>query len=70
MVRPVTIRRRKKHEAEQAIKDLQARGYEIVHPLTELHWEGKQFSRDMKGNAVFVQNTSSSCWFAQMKRRG
>ena len=70
MMRPVTIRRRYKHEAEQAIKDLQARGYEIVHPLTQLHSEGKRFSRDMKGNVVFVENASSSCWFAQMKRRG
>ena len=34
-MKPVTITRRKKYEAIQAIKDLEARGYVVVYPLTE-----------------------------------
>ena len=32
--RPVVVRRRNKGEVEEAIKDLEKRGFELLHPLT------------------------------------
>ncbi|KYC92234.1 hypothetical protein B4102_3775 [Heyndrickxia sporothermodurans] len=66
--RPVTITRRKRHEAEQAIKDLEARGFEIIYPLTEISRDGKIFNTDSYNRKIFVQNTFNSCWVAKMRR--
>ena len=65
---PVVIRRQRKHEAEQAIKDLEARGFELIYPLTELSREGKLFDRDSFNRKIFVENTHSSCWIAKLRR--
>lgn len=67
-LRPVVIHRRKKHEAEQAIKDLLARGYIIITPLTELTNQGKEFKTDSYNRRIFVCNTTSSCWVAKLRR--
>ena len=69
-MRPITIRRQRKHEAEQAIKDLEDRGFEIVFPLTEFARDGKTFDRDSFNRKIFVENTFSSCWIAQMRKVG
>ncbi|WP_258832852.1 hypothetical protein [Peribacillus frigoritolerans] len=34
-IRPVVVRRRNKGEVEVAIKDLEKRGFELLHPLTK-----------------------------------
>ncbi|MEH7392429.1 hypothetical protein [Bacillus sp. JJ1474] len=65
---PVTIRRQRKYEAEQAIKDLEARGFEVIYPLTELSRDGKLFDRDSFNRKIFVENTHSSCWIAKLRR--
>jgi len=65
---PVTIRRQRKHEAEQAIKDLKKRGFELIYPLTEHSKDGKIFDRDSYNRKIFVENTYSSCWIAKMRK--
>ncbi|WML38684.1 hypothetical protein RCG19_15965 [Neobacillus sp. OS1-2] len=65
---PIIIRRQRKYEAEQAIKDLEARGFILVYPLTELKRDGKTFTRDSFNRKIFVENTESSCWIAKLKR--
>lgn len=62
------IRRQRKYEAVQAIKDLEDRGYKIVFPLTELTKEGKQFKTDYHNRRIFQNNTFNSCWIATMRR--
>lgn len=67
-MRPVTIRRQRKHEAEQAIEDLIKKGFEVIFPLTEFSRDGKIFDRDSFNRRVFVQNTQSSCWIAKLRK--
>ncbi|MBT2735163.1 hypothetical protein [Bacillus sp. ISL-7] len=65
---PVTIHRQRKHEAEQAIKDLEERGFVLIYPLTELKSDGKTFTRDSFNRKIFVENTESSCWVAKLRK--
>lgn len=67
-MQPVTIHRQHKHEAEQAIQDLEDRGFEVIFPLTEFGSDGKRFRTDSYGRKIFVENTSSSCWIAKLRR--
>jgi hypothetical protein len=67
-MRPIWITRRHKHEAEQAIKDLEKRGFKVIYPLTEITNNGKQFTRDMFNRKIFVQNTFSSIWKAKLQK--
>jgi hypothetical protein len=68
MEQNVTIHRRHKHEAEQAISDILERGYTIIYDLEQVSRDGKSFSRDSFGRRVFQQNTFSSCWVAKLRR--
>lgn len=63
----IVIRRQRKQEAERAIADLEKRGYELVHPLTEQSHFGKTFSTDGY-RKLFVENTHASCWMAKLRR--
>ena len=63
-----TVTRRKKQEVEQAISDLQKRGFELVAPMKELFSDGKQFKRDSHNRRIFTGNTSRSCWIAKLRR--
>lgn len=65
---PVVIKRQRKHEAEQAIKDLEARGYEVSFPLTEFSRDGKLFDRDSYNRRIFVENMLSTCWIAKLRK--
>lgn len=65
---PVTIRRRRKYEAEQAIADLEKRGFVISYPLTEKSHDGKVFTTDSYKRKIFQQNTHSSSWICQMSK--
>jgi hypothetical protein len=67
-MRPIIIRRQYEHEAIQAIKDLEDRGFEVVYPLTEIKKDGKQFTRDSFNRKIFVQNIGSSCWIAKLQK--
>lgn len=67
-IQTTTVTRRQKHEAEQAIADLQARGFELVAPMKELTSEGKQFTRDSYNRRIFVGNTLSRCYTAMLRR--
>ncbi|PLR93215.1 hypothetical protein [Bacillus sp. T33-2] len=68
-MKPVIIHRQHKHEAEQAIKDLEKRGFVVTFPLTEFSRDGKIFDRDSYNRKIFVQNTFSTCWKAKLQRR-
>jgi hypothetical protein len=68
VMQPVVIHRRRKEEAEQAIKDLEARGYKVIFPLTEFGSDGKRFKTDAYGRRIFVENIASSCWIAKLRR--
>ena len=63
---PVTIRRKRKYEAEQAIKDLEARGFRVVFELTEFTRDGKQFATDSYKRQIFQNNTFTSVWIAKL----
>lgn len=67
-MRDIVIRRQREHEAIQAIKDLEDRGYEVIYPLTELKRDGKQFTRDSYNRKIFVQNIGNSCWIAKLRK--
>jgi hypothetical protein len=67
-MRPIVIRRQHKEEAEQAIKDLVERGFEVIFPLTEFTRDGKRFSTDSYNRKIFQENTFSSCWIAKLKK--
>lgn len=62
------IKRARKSEAEQAIKDLIDRGYELTYPLTEKRTEGKTYAARECKRVKFVDNVQSGCWMAQLKR--
>jgi hypothetical protein len=67
-MRPIVIHRQRKHEAEQAVKDLLERGFEIVMPITEVSRDGKVFDRDSMNRRIFRENTFSSCWRAILRK--
>ncbi len=67
-MRDVIIRRQRRREAEQAVKDLIDRGYIEIFPLTEFRRDGKIFDRDAFNRQVFRENTFSSCWIAKMRK--
>jgi hypothetical protein len=67
-LRPVTIKRQRKSEAEKAIEDLEKRGYRVVFPLTEFSKEGKIFDRDSYNRRVFQGNITSSIWMAKLQK--
>lgn len=67
-MRPVTIRRQRKHEAEMAIADLEKRGFEVVYPLTEFRSDGKTFTRDSYNRKIFVENTEWGYWIAKLRK--
>ena len=62
-----TITRWHKHEIEQAIQDLQKRGYELV-ALKEIVQDGKEFKSDSFRRQIFVGNVISSKWKAKLRR--
>ncbi|WP_110928399.1 hypothetical protein [Bacillus massiliglaciei] len=63
---PVFIRRRKKSEAEQAINDLLARGFELVTPLRQEMASEKldQYSFEKR----YTSEDFSSPWVAKLVR--
>lgn len=67
-VQETNVCRKSEKEARQAVKDLIARGYEIVFPLTEFSNDGKKWKTDSFGRRIFLENTPSSCWKAKLRR--
>lgn len=62
------ITRQRKCEAEQAISDLQKRGFELTFPLTEFSRDGKIFDRDSYNRHTFAGNSYSSVWKAKLRK--
>lgn len=67
-MQPVIIRRQKKHEAEQAIKDLEARGFEIVSPLKQENPQSEVLSNYSFEQKRFQVEDFSSPWIAKLRR--
>ena len=67
VMQPIVITRLHKHEIEQAIRDLQKRGYELV-ALKEVVRDGKEFKSDSFKRKIFVGNVLSSKWMAKLRR--
>lgn len=65
-----TITRKRKHEAEQAIADLLARGWTITYDLTEIHHNGTaRGTYDYrKSRYTSVQGMATSAWICRMKK--
>lgn len=61
------VSRARKSEAEQAIKDLEARGYELTYPLTNKMSEGKTFTAGENRHVKFVDNVLTKRLVAQLK---
>jgi len=67
-VQVVTIHRKRKSEAEQAIKDLQARGYEIVGELKNAKDSRKTFVPNENRRLVFDDTVMWDSWYCRMRR--
>ncbi|USK66285.1 hypothetical protein [Peribacillus frigoritolerans] len=67
-MQPVIIRRQKKHEAEQAIKDLEARGFEVVSPLKQVMPQSEVLSNYSFEQKRFQVEDFSSPWIAKLRR--
>lgn len=67
-VQPVIIRRQRKKEAEQAIKDLLARGFEIVSPLKQENPQSEVLHNHTFEQRRFPVEDFSSPWIAKLKR--
>ncbi|MFJ7756298.1 hypothetical protein ACQKGI_20100 [Peribacillus muralis] len=67
-VQPVIIRRQKKHEAEQAIKHLIERGFEIVSPLKQENPRSEILSIYSFEQKRFQEEDFSSPWIAKLRR--
>lgn len=67
-VQPVIIRRQRKKEAEQAIKDLLARGFEIVSPLKQENLQSEVLHNLTFEQRRFPVEDFSSPWIAKLRR--
>ncbi|PJN91382.1 hypothetical protein CVN76_05290 [Bacillus sp. mrc49] len=67
-MQPVIIRRQRKHEAEQAIKDLLSRGFEIVSPLKQESPQSEVLNIYSFEQKRFQVEDFSSPWIAKLRR--
>jgi hypothetical protein len=66
----VLITRKRKHEALQAISDLEKRGFYIIYPLTEKTANMTRLGdyNYRKGKYESVGGSVASCFMAKMRR--
>lgn len=67
-MRPIIVHRKRESEMKQAIKDLEARGFTLLYGPEKHSSNGKSFSRDSYGRAIFQQNTQHSVWVAKLQK--
>ncbi len=67
-MKPVIIRRQWKHEAEEAIKDLEARGFEVVSPLKQEKPQSEILHNLTFEQRRFPVEDYSSPWIAKLRR--
>jgi hypothetical protein len=67
-IQPVIIRRQRKHEAEQAIKDLIARGFEVISPLRQENINSEVLNLYSFEQKRFRVEDFSSPWIAKLRR--
>ncbi|MFI8492201.1 hypothetical protein ACIGC1_04710 [Peribacillus butanolivorans] len=67
-IQPVIIRRQRKHEAEQAIKDLLVRGFEIISPLKQESPQSEVLHKHSFEQKRFKVEDFSSPWIAKLRR--
>ena len=67
-IQPVIIRRQRKHEAEQAIKDLLVRGFEIISPLKQESPQSEVLNHYSFEQKRYQVKDFSSPWIAKLRR--
>lgn len=65
----IIIRRQKESEIDQAISDLEKRGF-VLKAKMQNHHEGKVYKRSYYGKYQYADNTSSSVWVARLSTGG
>lgn len=63
----ITIRRQRESEIDQAISDLEKRGF-VLKAKMQNHHEGKVYKRSYYGKYKYEDNTSSSVWVARLSK--
>ncbi len=61
----ITIRRQRENEINQAIADLENRGF-TLKDKNQIHHEGRVYKRSYYGRYKYEDNTSSSVWVARL----
>lgn len=67
-MRPVTIHRRTRQEAEQAVDDLLKRGFELISPIMNMEEWGKDFEYTADGKRRFAGVKMVNQWTAKMMK--
>lgn len=67
-IQEVTINRKRKYEAEQAIRDLEARGFEVVGELINRKHDRKVFAATENKRMEFQGATSWDSWHCRLRR--
>lgn len=65
---PVTLHRRTKKEIQQAVEDLQKRGYELISPITNTGEWRKDFEYTADGKRRFAGVKMVNQWTAKMAK--
>ncbi|KQU19190.1 hypothetical protein ASG65_24670 [Bacillus sp. Leaf13] len=67
-IQPVIIRRQRKYEAEQAINDLEARGFEVISPFKQQNPQAEVLHNLSFEQRRFKVEDFSSPWIAKLRR--
>ncbi|KON68625.1 hypothetical protein AKG34_07250 [Peribacillus butanolivorans] len=67
-MQPIIFRRQRKYEAEQAIKDLEARGFEVISPLKQQNPQSEVPHNLSFEQRRFKVEDFSSPWIAKLRR--
>lgn len=67
-IQPVIIRRQRKYEAQQAIKDLLARGFEVISPLRQESPQSEVLNHYSFEQKRYQVEDFSSPWVAKLRR--
>ncbi|MFA8439321.1 hypothetical protein [Pueribacillus sp. YX66] len=61
----IPLHRRTKKEMDQAISDLEKRGFKLIMKEPVMNY-GKHFEKDRHGKSEFIKTTESTAWRAVM----
>ncbi|MBK5459199.1 MULTISPECIES: hypothetical protein [unclassified Peribacillus] len=67
-MQPIIIRRQRKYDVEQDIKDLEARGFEVISPLKQQNPQSEVLHNLSFEQRRFKVEDFSSPWIAKLRR--